>query len=72
MPISWSKFYGFNESDQKWALDAIDGWINLSAKDRTNISPDNIPWDAIRTIIHQSKYDGKIDNEYDMKILDYF
>ena len=63
VPIGWSKFYEFNESDQKCALDAIDEWINLSAKDRTNISPDKIPWDAIRTIIHQIMYGGKIDNK---------
>jgi len=70
VPIGWSKFYEFNESDQKCALEAIDLWINIHAKDRTNISPKQIPWDAIRTIIHQSMYGGKIDNDYDMKILE--
>jgi dynein heavy chain 1 len=70
VPIGWSKFYEFNESDQKCALDAIDEWINIHAKDSTNIAPKQIPWDAIRTIIHQSMYGGKIDNEYDMKILE--
>ena len=70
VPIGWSKFYEFNESDQKCALEAIDEWINIHAKDRSNISPKDIPWDAIRTIIHQSMYGGKIDNEYDMKILE--
>jgi dynein heavy chain 1 len=70
VPIGWSKFYEFNESDQKCALDAIDEWINIHAKDRSNISPKQIPWDAIRTIIHQSMYGGKIDNDYDMKILE--
>ena len=70
VPIGWSKFYEFNESDQKCALEAIDEWINIYAKDRANISPKQIPWDAIRTIIHQSMYGGKIDNEYDMKILE--
>ena len=70
VPIGWSKFYEFNESDQKCALEAIDEWINIHAKDRANISVKQIPWDAIRTIIHQSMYGGKIDNEYDMKILE--
>ena len=70
VPIGWSKFYEFNESDQKCALDAIDEWINIYAKERDNIKPSLIPWDAIRTIIHQSMYGGKIDNEYDMKILE--
>ena len=70
VPIGWSKFYEFNESDQRCALDAIDEWINIHGKDKSNIDPSKIPWDAIRTIIHQSMYGGKIDNEYDMKILE--
>ena len=70
VPIGWSKFYEFNESDQRCALEAIDEWINIHSKGQENISPNKIPWDAIRTIIHQSMYGGKIDNEYDMKILE--
>ena len=70
VPIGWSKFYEFNESDQRCALEAIDEWINIHSKGQENIAPNKIPWDAIRTIIHQSMYGGKIDNEYDMKILE--
>ena len=70
VPIGWSKFYEFNESDQRCALEAIDEWINMHSKGQENIAPNKIPWDAIRTIIHQSMYGGKIDNEYDMKILE--
>ena len=71
VPIGWSKYYEFNESDQRCALEAIDEWINIHTKEgEENISPSDIPWDAIKTIIHQSMYGGKIDNEYDMKILE--
>ena len=71
VPIGWSKYYEFNESDQRCALEAIDEWINLHSKEgEENIPPSKIPWDAIKTIIHQSMYGGKIDNEYDMKILE--
>ena len=38
-------------------------------KDRTNVDPDKIPWDALRTLIGQSVFGGKIDNEFDNKIL---
>lgn len=38
-------------------------------KDRTNIDPERIPWDALRTLIGQSVFGGKIDNEFDNKIL---
>lgn len=68
-PIGWSKAYEFNEADQRCALDAVDEWIDIFGKDKTNIDPNRIPWDAIRTIIAQSMYGGKIDNEYDHKIL---
>ncbi len=69
VPIGWSKYYEFNESDQRCALDAIDEWLDLFGKDKQNIDPDKIPWDAIRTILAESMYGGKIDNEYDLKIL---
>jgi len=69
VPIGWSKFYEFNEADQKCALDAIDEWLDLFGKDKQNIDPVKIPWDAIRTILSESMYGGKIDNEYDLKIL---
>lgn len=38
-------------------------------KDRTNIDSEKIPWDALRTLISQSVFGGKIDNEFDNKIL---
>jgi dynein heavy chain 1 len=70
VPIGWSKYYEFNEADQRCAMDALDEWLDLFGKDKNNIDPDKIPWDAIRTIISQSMYGGKIDNEYDHKILE--
>lgn len=36
---------------------------------RNNIDIDKIPWDAFRTILIQNIYGGKIDNEYDSKVL---
>lgn len=38
-------------------------------KDRQNVDPDKIPWDALRTLIGSSVFGGKIDNEFDNKIL---
>lgn len=61
--------YEFNESDQRCAIDCIDEWIETMGKDRANIDPEKIPWDALRTLIGQSVFGGKIDNEFDNKIL---
>lgn len=45
-------------------------------KGREAVDPDKIPWDALRTIVSQSVFGGKIDNDFDHKILqslvDYF
>ena len=68
-PIGWSKAYEFNESDQRCTLDCIDEWLDSMGKGRMNIDPDKIPWDALRTLISQSIFGGKIDNEFDNKIL---
>jgi dynein heavy chain 1 len=69
-PIGWSKRYEFNESDQRGSLDAVDEWITKSTKEMSdNIDPQSIPWDAIRTLLSEAIYGGKIDNEYDQKIL---
>lgn len=50
-------------------LDCIDEWVDSMGKNRTNIDPDKIPWDALRTLIAQSVFGGKIDNDFDNKIL---
>jgi dynein heavy chain 1, cytosolic len=36
---------------------------------RSNIDIHKIPWDALKTILIETIYGGKIDNEYDTKIL---
>lgn len=75
-PIGWSKTYEFNQSDQRCVLDCVDEWIDSMGKGREAIDPDKIPWDALRTLVSQSIFGGKIDNDFDQKILqslvDYF
>lgn len=67
-PIGWTKVYEFNEADQRCALDLIDEYID-GMGNRNNVDIDKIPWDAFRTILIQNLYGGKIDNEYDSKVL---
>lgn len=71
-PLGWTKTYEFNDSDQESALDTIDFWINEVSQGRSNIAPNLIPWDAIRTLIKETVYGGKIDNEFDQYLLDSF
>ncbi|XP_065449670.1 cytoplasmic dynein 1 heavy chain 1-like isoform X1 [Chrysemys picta bellii] len=71
-PLGWSKKYEFGESDLRSACDTIDTWLDDAAKGRQNISPDKIPWSALKTLIAQSIYGGRIDNEFDQRLLNTF
>ncbi|KAI7899864.1 dynein heavy chain [Cokeromyces recurvatus] len=72
VPLGWTKVYEFNDSDQDCAFNTIDKWLDTAAGGRANISPEKIPWDAIRSLLKQSIYGGRIDNEYDQRLLDSF
>lgn len=72
VPLGWSKTYDFNDSDISAAFGTIDAWLTSVAKGRANINPATIPWDALRTLIKQSVYGGRIDSDFDQRILDAF
>ncbi|KAG8185039.1 hypothetical protein JTE90_017062 [Oedothorax gibbosus] len=71
-PLGWSKRYEFNESDLRVACDTLDTWIETVAMGRTNLPPEKVPWDAICTLLGQCIYGGKIDNEFDQRLLNSF
>ncbi|EST09332.1 Dynein heavy chain, coiled coil stalk [Kalmanozyma brasiliensis GHG001] len=71
-PLGWSKPFEFNDSDAEAALDIIEGWVAQVAKGRANVDPQQLPWDAIRSLLKQSVYGGKIDNNPDQTLLDSF
>ncbi len=72
VPLGWTKAYEFNDSDQEAALGTIDSWVAIAAKGKANVDPAAIPWDAIRTLVRESVYGGKIDTEVDQALLDSF
>lgn len=39
---------------------------------RTNLPPEKVPWDALVTLLSQSIYGGKIDNDFDQRLLTSF
>lgn len=45
-----------------------DTWLDGAAGNRTNIAPQNIPWDMIRYLVTET-YGGKIDDEHDFALL---
>ncbi|KAF9438119.1 hypothetical protein BGZ76_009650 [Entomortierella beljakovae] len=72
VPLGWSKAYEFNDSDQDCALSTIDVWLDSVGQGRANVSPDRIPWDAIRTLLCQSVYGGRVDSDGDQQLLESF
>ncbi|RKP35106.1 dynein heavy chain domain-containing protein, partial [Dimargaris cristalligena] len=66
------KVYEFNEADQSCGLATIDHWLDVVGHGRANVSPDKIPWDAIKTLLTQSVYGGRIDNDFDKQLLESF
>ena len=71
-PQGWSKTYEFNESDLRMACDVMDSWIDSVSQGRTNISPDKVPWFALNTLFSQCIYGGKIDNDFDQRLINNF
>ena len=67
--IGWTKNYEFNESDLNVACDTLDTWIDATAQGRTNLPPEKVPWDALVNLLSQCIYGGKIDNEFDQRLL---
>ncbi|XP_060529688.1 dynein heavy chain, cytoplasmic isoform X3 [Cylas formicarius] len=71
-PLGWAKHYEFSESDLRVACDTLDTWIETTAMGRTNLPPEKVPWDALVTLLSQSIYGGKIDNDFDQRLLQSF
>ncbi|KAL7667891.1 hypothetical protein ACOME3_008618 [Neoechinorhynchus agilis] len=70
VPYGWTKLYDFSEADLHCGLDVIDVWIERVSGQQTNIELDSIPWTALRTLLKNCVYGGRIDNDYDKLILD--
>ena len=72
VPIGWTKAHEFSSSDQACGFKAIDDWLDRAAKGRIHIAPEEIPWDALRSVLGQSFYGGRVDNKFDQALLDSF
>lgn len=73
-PVGWSKKYEFGDADKMCSRDVVDAWVDSVSNhgQLSNISPDKIPWDALRSILSESIYGGRVDNEFDHAVLKTF
>eukprot|EP01105_Mastigella_eilhardi_P022506 TRINITY_DN553_c0_g1_i1.p1 TRINITY_DN553_c0_g1~~TRINITY_DN553_c0_g1_i1.p1 ORF type:complete len:4613 (+),score=1400.71 TRINITY_DN553_c0_g1_i1:1522-13839(+) len=69
VPRGWTKGFEFSETDLKCALDTVDVWLELCCKGKTTVSAQAIPWVALRTLLAQTIYGGRIDNPFDQRLL---
>ncbi|KAA8570853.1 hypothetical protein EYC84_000244 [Monilinia fructicola] len=66
--LGWKGFWEFNDSDYECSAYIIDTWVETVAAGRSNVAPQNLPWDILRTLIVET-YGGKIDDEGDFSLL---
>ena len=48
----------------------IDKWLVRTSLGRSNIAPESIPWDALRSLLTETVYGGKIDVQADYLVLE--
>jgi dynein heavy chain 1 len=68
-PLGWSNYYEFNAADQRCSFKCFDDWIDQVAQGRQNVDPDTLPWEALRTLLGQVFYGGRVDNLFDQRVL---
>ncbi|KAJ2451292.1 dynein heavy chain [Coemansia sp. RSA 2336] len=68
-PLGWTTKYEFSDADFACALNTVDCWVERVAQGRANIDPARIPWTAIRALLSESIYGGRIDNDFDHGVL---
>ncbi|KAK4163181.1 dynein heavy chain, cytoplasmic [Cladorrhinum sp. PSN259] len=66
--LGWKGFWEFNDADYECSAFVVDTWVDVAAQNRTNIAPQNIPWEMIRYLVTET-YGGKIDDEGDFEML---
>ena len=76
-PLGWTKRYDFSESDLLCSLDAIDEWLQEACGGPgkplvAHVAPEDIPWRALRTLLSQTLYGGRVDQPADQAALDSF
>lgn len=68
-PLGWSTQYEFSDADLRVACDTVDAAVDALTSG-SNIPAQKLPWTTLRTLLSQCIYGGKIDNQFDQKLLD--
>lgn len=69
-PLACTKAYEFNDSDFRAALQRVHQWVDYESRGKSNTNPDSLPWKAIRLVLSQYAYGGRVDVDQDQAVLD--
>ncbi|KAB8270794.1 dynein heavy chain, N-terminal region 1-domain-containing protein [Aspergillus minisclerotigenes] len=67
--LGWKGFWEFNDSDYECCAFIIDHWVDSVTQGRSNVAPQKLPWDMIRTLVTET-YGGKVDDIGDFQQLE--
>ncbi|KAL2821627.1 dynein heavy chain, cytoplasmic [Aspergillus granulosus] len=67
--LGWKGFWEFNDSDYECSAFIIDHWVDTVAQGRSNVAPQKLPWEMIRTLVTEM-YGGKVDDSADFQQLE--
>jgi dynein heavy chain 1 len=68
VPDGWTEAYEWTEADATHALDVIDSLIEDSSNS-TQLDPEKLPWDAIRSTLCRGVFGGRITSSADQDVL---
>jgi dynein heavy chain 1 len=50
-------------------FNTFDAWLDRTAEGRDHLDPTKIPWTALRTLLGQAFYGGRVDNLFDQRVM---
>lgn len=71
-PLGWNKRYEFNDSDLETSLQVLRMFLQTSVQTAAAGSAPvlgDVPWDALRTVIGQINYGGRVTDDWDRRTL---
>lgn len=69
VPVGWTKSYEFSETDLKCSLAVLDRWIAAASHGLAHMDPAALNWEAVRALLGESLYGGRIDSPFDDSLL---
>ena len=69
----FAKPHEFSSADAECGLAVVDAWCARAAGSRSHVDPDKeIPWQAVRAVLAESTYGGRVDGAFDQRVLQSF